>query len=89
MDFSYKQYPKEVIMMAVRWYLAYPLSYRNIEELIQDWNIILDHSTLQRWVIEYAPQLMDKVLKYLNKTFTKSWRLDETYVKVKGKKNTV
>ena len=47
MDFSGKQFPKEVIIMAVRWYLAYALSYRNIEELIKDWNIGLD----QDWAI--------------------------------------
>lgn len=84
MDFSGKQFPKEVIVMAVRWYLAYSLSYRNIEELIKDWNIGLDHSTVQRWVNEFGSLLMSKVRKYLNLNFKRSWRLDETYIKVKG-----
>ena len=84
MDFSGKQYPKGVITLAVRWYLAYPLSYRNIKEMIQDWNVDLDHSTVYRWVQEYGPQLQAKVRKYLKKNFKRSWRLDETYVKVKG-----
>ena len=85
MDFSGKQFPKEVIIMVVRWYLAFPLSYRNIEELIKDWNIELDHSSVQRWVAEYGSWLESKVRKYLTRNFKKSWRLDETYIKVKGK----
>ena len=78
MDFSGKQFPKEVIIMVVRWYLAFPLSYRNIEELIKDWNIELDHSSVQRWVAEYGSWLESKVRKYLTRNFKKSWRLDET-----------
>ena len=85
MDFSGKQFPEEVIIMSVRWYLSYGVSYRDVEELIQDWNISLDHTTVHRWVVEYSPQLQDKVRKYLNRNFKRSWRLDETYVKVKGK----
>ena len=54
MDFSGKQFPKEVIVMVVRWYLSYGISYRNVEELIQDWNIGLDHTTVYRWVVEYS-----------------------------------
>ena len=71
--------------MAVRWYLSYALSYRNIEELIKEWNIGVDHATVQRWVAEYGTRLKSKVYKYLNRKFKKSWRLDETYIKVKGK----
>lgn len=85
MDVSGKQFPKEVIIMAVRWYLAYPLSYRNVEELIQEWNITLDHSSVQRWVYEFGNCLMSKVREYLKRNFKRSWRLDETYIKVKGK----
>jgi putative transposase len=85
MDFSGKQFPKVVIIMAVRWYLAYALSYRNIEELIKEWGIGVDHSTVQRWVVEYGSWLQAKVRKYLTRNFKRSWRLDETYIKVKGK----
>ena len=67
MDFSGKQFPEEVIIMLVRWYLSYGISYRDVEELIQDWNISLDHTTVHRWVVEYSPQLQDKVRKYLNR----------------------
>lgn len=85
MDFKGKQFPQTVIIMAVRWYLAYALSYRNIEELIKEWNIGLDHSSVQRWVDEYGSWLQSKVRKYLTRNFKRSWRLDETYIKVKGK----
>jgi len=85
MDFSGNHCPKSVILIAVRWYLSYALSYRNIEELIKEWNIDLDHATVQRWVVQYGHWLQSKVRKYLKKTFKRSWRLDETYVKVKGK----
>lgn len=85
MDFSGKQFPKTVIMTAVRWYLSYALSYRNIEELICEWGIVLDHATVQRWVNEYGTQIKAKISKYLHKNFARSWRLDETYIKVKGK----
>lgn len=84
MDFSGKQFPSSVIILAVRWYLSYPLSYRNVEELIQDWNTGLDHTTVYRWVQEYGPHLQAKVRKYLKLDFKRSWRLDETYIKVKG-----
>ena len=56
-SFSGKQFPKDIILMAVRWYVAYPLSYRNIEELMAERNVKVDHATLNRWVIEYSPQL--------------------------------
>jgi len=85
MSFQGKQFPKDVIIMAVRWYLSYALSYRNVEELIKDWNTDLDHSTVQRWVAEYGTYLANKVRKYLARNFKRSWRLDETYIKVKGK----
>ena len=84
MDFSYKQYPKEVIIMVVRWYLAYPLSYRHVEELAKERGIGLDHATVQRWVKEYSGQILAKVRRYNKNRFTDSWRLDETYIKVKG-----
>lgn len=71
--------------MAVRWYIAYPLSYRNIEELMAERNVKVDHATLNRWVIEYSPQLENEFRKnYKIKTHS-SWRMDETYLKIKGR----
>jgi len=56
-DFSGRHFPKDIILMTVRWYVAYPLSYRNLEEIMLERNVQVDHSTLNRWVIQYAPEL--------------------------------
>ena len=70
--------------MAVRWYVAYPLSYRNIEELMAERNVKVDHSSLNRWVVEYSPQLEEQFRKYYKCEVNSSWRMDETYLKVRG-----
>ena len=70
--------------MAVRWYVAYNLSYRDIEELMAERGIKVDHSTINRWVIKYAPELL-KNFKLKKKAVNKSWQMDETYIKNKGK----
>jgi len=82
-SFKGKRYIKSIILMVVRWYLAYALSYRDIEELLLERGLKIDHSTINRWVIEYSPQLM-KQFKTKKKLVGSSWRMDETYVKVKG-----
>ena len=70
--------------MAARWYLAYALSYRDIEELMAERGVKVDHSTINRWVIEYAPQLENEFRKKHKSQVGCSWRMDETYVKIKG-----
>ena len=70
--------------MSVRWYLAYPLSYRQIEELMTERGVDVDHSTINRWVIKYSPLLENKFTKRYKAQVGSSWRMDETYVKVKG-----
>ncbi len=85
MNFSGKQYPKEIILMVIRWYIAYPLSYRHVEELVKERGIELDHSTVQRWVAEYGDSLLHKVQRTNKYNFSDSWRLDETYLRIKGK----
>nr|WP_255547070.1 IS6 family transposase [Moritella sp. 36] len=82
-NFSGRYYPSEIIMMALRYYLAYKLSYREIEEIFSERNIHFDHSTLNRWMIKYAPQLEASFRKRKRKV-ADSWRMDETYIKVKG-----
>ncbi len=57
LNFSGRHYPSDIIMQALRYYLAYKLSYREIEEMFSERNIHFDHSTLNRWVIKYTPQL--------------------------------
>jgi transposase-like protein len=73
-----------IIIMAVRWYLAYSLSYRQVEELLAERGIFVDHTTIHRWVVEYSPMLLKKFHK-CKKKIHGSWRMDETYIKVKGK----
>jgi putative transposase len=50
-------FPQDIILMGVRWYLAYPLSYRHVEELLEEGGVPIDHATIQRWVVKYSPQL--------------------------------
>ena len=70
--------------MLVRWYLAYPLSYRDIEELALERGLKVDHSSINRWVITYAPHLEKAFRKRHKRPVGVSWRMDETYLKVKG-----
>ncbi|NRB42050.1 MAG: IS6 family transposase [Pseudomonadales bacterium] len=83
-SFANKQFPSTTILMAVRWYVAYKLSYRDIEELLKERGVVVDHATIHRWVLEYYPQL-EAVFRARKKPFSGSWRMDETYIKVKGK----
>jgi len=81
-SFAGKQFPKDIILMAVRWYVAYPLSYRNIEELMDERNVTVDHATVNRWVIEYSPKLENEFRKKYKREVNSSWRMDETYLKI-------
>ena len=83
LSFKGRHFPKEIILMAVRWYVAYALSYRDIEELMNERGVKVDHATVQRWVVEYSPELMEKACKVM-KSSADSWRMDEMYIKVKG-----
>jgi transposase-like protein len=73
----------EIILLCVRWYLRYSLSYRDLEEMMLERSLKVDHSTLCRWVQAYAPEL-DKRVKPQLKPTNDSWRVDETYIKVNG-----
>jgi IS6 family transposase len=64
--------------------LKYPLSYRNLKEMMIERGIQVDHSTIMRWVHQYSPEIEKKIRKHLRLT-NDSWRVDETYIKVKGK----
>lgn len=70
--------------MLVRWYLAYSLSYRNIEELALERGLKVDHSTVNRWVIKYSPQLEESFRKKHKRAVGGSSRMDETYIKIRG-----
>ena len=83
MNTSGRHFSKDVILTTIRWYLRYNLSYRDIEELIAERGIALDHSTLNRWVIRYTPGLVTNAQKHKRRVGV-SWRFDETYIKVRG-----
>jgi putative transposase len=83
LSFKGRHFQKDMILQSVRWYLAYSLSYRDIEELMQELGFSVDHSTINRWVIHYPPQL-EAVFRLKKKRVGTRWRMDETYTKVKG-----
>jgi len=81
--FKRLHYPVDIMAQCVRWYLAYSLSLRNLEEIMAERGIVLDHSTLHRWVIRLVP-LLDKAFRRHKRTIGQRWRMDETYIKIKG-----
>ena len=83
-NFKGNQFEREIILWGVRWYVAYPISYRQLEEMMGERGVTVDHSTLNRWVIKYAPEI-EKQFRHRQRSVGRSWRLDETYVKIKGK----
>ena len=82
-EFKGSHFERDVILWGVRWYVAYPLSYRQIEEMMQERGVEVDHSTLHRWVLKYVP-LLEKAFLARKRPVGGSWRMDETYVRIKG-----
>ena len=82
-EFKGSHFEREVILWGVRWYLAYPISYRQLEEMMDERGVEVDHSTLNRWVLKYVP-LLEKQFRVRKRPVGPSWRMDETYVRVKG-----
>src|SRR5882672_3153638 len=76
-------YPLDVMLLCVRWYVAYSLSLRDLEEMMAERAIGVDHSTVHRWVIKLVP-LFEKTFRRHKRPVGKSWRIDETYIRVKG-----
>ncbi|HFH4552284.1 TPA: IS6-like element IS6100 family transposase, partial [Pseudomonas aeruginosa] len=84
-DFKWRHFQGDVILWAVRWYCRYPISYRDLEEMLAERGISVDHTTIYRWVQRYAPEMEKRLRWFWRRGFDPSWRLDETYVKVRGK----
>jgi IS6 family transposase len=82
--FKWRQSEPEIILCAVRWYLRYSLSLRDVEELLIERGVGADHTTVWRWVQRYAPEVDQRMRRHLKST-NKSWRVDETYIRVKGR----
>src|SRR6266699_4564437 len=80
---KWRHFEAEIILLCVRWYLCYSLSYRDLEEMMRERGLQVDHSTIYRWVQCYAPELDKRCRPHLKAT-TDSWRVDETYIKIKG-----
>jgi len=82
-SFKGAHFVKDIILTCVRWSVAYPLSYRHVEELRQERGVSVDHATVNRWVLKYSPQLEEAFHRGKHPVWI-SWRMDETYIKVKG-----
>ena len=82
--FKGRQFTAEVILWAVRWYLMFPVSYRDLELMLLDRGVEVDHTTIFRWLQAYAGELEKRIRPHLRKC-NGSWRVDETYVRVKGR----
>jgi putative transposase len=82
-EFKGSHFERDVILWCVLWYVAYPISYRQIEEMMGERGVEVDHSTLNRWVLKYVPAL-EKAFLARKRPVGRSWRRDETYVRGKG-----
>jgi transposase-like protein len=79
--FKWRHFEPTVILLCVRWYCRYSLSYRDLEEMMRERGLSVDHTTVWRWVQKYAPEINKRVRAHLKMSGT-SYRVDETYIKV-------
>ncbi|MBL6082330.1 IS6 family transposase [Belnapia sp. T18] len=84
LTFRGRQFTAEVILWAMRWYLMFPISYRDLELMLQERGVDIAHTTIFRWIQAYAPKLEQRLRPHLRMS-NGSWRVDETYVRVKGR----
>ena len=77
---KWRHYEPEIILLCVRWYLSYPLSYRQVAEMVNERGLDVHHTTVFRWVQEYSPELDRRCRPQMTPT-NDSWRVDETYIK--------
>jgi len=82
--FKWKQFSHEIILWTVRWYCQFALTYRDLVMMMEERGLSASHTTIMRWVHQYAPELKKRLKKFL-KMSNDSYRVDETYIKVKGK----
>ncbi|QND69029.1 IS6 family transposase (plasmid) [Mesorhizobium loti] len=81
--FKGRHFDQSVILLCVRWYLAYNLSLRDLEEMMAERGLKVDHSTVHRWVAHFSPQLLERFNRR-KRTVGSKWRMDETYIRVCG-----
>jgi len=78
------RFPIDVVLICIRWYAAYPLSYRHLEEMMQERGVFVDRSSINRWVIRFLPLLEKKFRCHHKRRVGRSWWMDETYIEIKG-----
>ena len=83
-DFKWRHFQGEIILQCVRWYCKYGISYRDLEEMMEERGVDVDHTTIYRWVQHYAPEMEKRLRWHYRPSYSSSWQIDETYVKVKG-----
>lgn len=81
--FKGRHFDRSVILLCVRWYLAYSLSLRDLEEMMAERGVVVDHSTVNRWVRRFSPMLLERFNRR-KRAVSGKWHLDETYIKVRG-----
>jgi transposase-like protein len=81
--FKGRHFDRSVILLCVRWYLAYSLSLRNLEEMMAERGISVDHATIHRWIVRYSPNLLEQFNRR-KRSVNRRWHMDETYIKVHG-----
>ena len=85
-DFKWRHFRGGIILWAVRWYCRYGVSYRDLEEMLEERGVKVDHTTICRWVRTYAPEIEKRLRRHCRlRSFSRSWSVDETCIKVKGK----
>ncbi len=77
--FKYRHFEPQIILLCLRWYLRYSLSYRDLEEIMAERGLSVDYTTVYRWVQQFAP-LLEKKCRARLKSTNDSWRVDETYI---------
>jgi transposase-like protein len=82
--FKGRQFDRSVILLCVRWYLAYSLSLRDLEGMMAERGISVDHATVGRWVVRYSPELLERFNRR-KRPVSREWHVDETYIKVRGR----
>jgi putative transposase len=82
--FKGRHFDRSIILLCVRWYLAYNLSLRNLEEMMAERGISVDHATIHRWIVRYSPELLERFNRR-KRAVTGKWHVDETYIKVRGR----
>jgi len=81
--FRGRRFPEEIIVLCVRWYLRFPLSYRDLEEILAERGVEVDYSTIARWVLHFS-KILNKLIRREMRRPNRSWRVDETYIRVAG-----